>query len=97
VQLYGLPVEEPNLELLMRHRAVLFGLLAAGLAWAAWHPPLHRPALVAGLVSVVSFLLLARVVGPLNTALMGVVRADLVALGLLLAAAAVHVLRPGDF
>ena len=27
-QLYGITVQDPNLELLLRHRAVLFGLLA---------------------------------------------------------------------
>lgn len=95
-QLYGLPVQEPNLELLMRHRAVLFGLLAAALAWAAFHAPLHRLALVAGFVSVGSFLLLARLTGPLNGALAGVVRADWVALGLLLVAGLTHLLRPGQ-
>jgi hypothetical protein len=29
-QLYGIDVQDPTLELLLRHRAILFGLLAAG-------------------------------------------------------------------
>ena len=45
VQLYGSPVQDAGLELLLRHRAVLFGLLAGFLGWAALRPDLHRPAL----------------------------------------------------
>lgn len=92
--LYGIPVQEPNLAVLLRHRAVLFGLLAAFLAFAAFHPPLHRLALVAGWASVVSFLVLAHLEGPVNAALTTVVRADALALGLLVLGTAVHVWRP---
>ena len=93
--LYGIPVQDPNLEILMRHRAVLFGLLAAFLAYAAFHRPLHGLALVAAGVSVVSFLVLAAMVGSYNAALSTVVQADIVALVLLVVAAAVH-LRSAD-
>lgn len=89
--LYGIPVQEPNLEILMRHRAVLFGLLAAFLAYAAFHPSLHGLALVAAGVSVASFLALSAMVGGYNAALSTVVKADIVALVLLAAAAVVHV------
>ncbi len=88
--LYGFPVTEPNLELALRHRAALFGLLAGFLAHAAFTPSLHRLALIAGFISVVAFLALAALVGPLNPAMLGVVRADFVALVLLCLAACVH-------
>src|SRR3989344_8071229 len=58
-QLYGTPVQDAGVELLLRHRAVLFGLLAAFMGYAALRPDLHRLGLVAGLVSVGSFLLLS--------------------------------------
>ena len=89
-QLYGIPVREENLELLLRHRAVLFGLLAAFLAYAAVRPELHRIALGAGFVSVISFLVLAHPSVLLNTALTAVVRADRVALVLLVVGATAH-------
>lgn len=74
----------------MRHRAVLFGLLAAFLAWAALKPELHRLALIAATLSVGSFIALVAIVGGANGALLTVVRVDLAALGLLAVAAVVH-------
>src|SRR3989344_8880855 len=58
-QLYGTPVQDAGVELLLRHRAVLFGLLAAFMGYAALRPDLHRLGLGAGLGSVVAVLLLA--------------------------------------
>lgn len=92
--LYGIDVADPNLALLMRHRAVLFGLLAGLLAFAALRPALHGLGLVAGLASVGAFLLLAMLEGPLNPAVMTVVRLDIAALILLLAAGIVHLPPP---
>jgi hypothetical protein len=88
--LYGLDATEPNLEILLRHRAVLFGLLAAFLAYAAFKPELHRLALTGGLLSVGSYLVLTMLVGSPNAALQTVFRVDIAALVLLLAAGAAH-------
>lgn len=88
--LYGLPFEEPNLAILMRHRAVLFGMVGAFLAMAAFRPGLQAAALLVGLLSVVSFLLLAWSVGGYNAHLARVVLADVVALVCLLLGAAVY-------
>ncbi|MFM8910419.1 MAG: phosphopantetheine adenylyltransferase [Gemmatimonadota bacterium] len=77
--LYGLPFDEPNLVILMRHRAVLFGLLGLFLCVAACRPAWLSIAFVAGIVSVVSFLWLARSVGGYNASLARVVVADVVA------------------
>ncbi|MFG0381876.1 phosphopantetheine adenylyltransferase [Pseudomonas sp. zbq_18] len=88
--LYGLALDEPNLQILMRHRAVLFGLLGALLVAAAFVPGLRGLALLGGLISVVSFLLLAWSAPLYNEALRRVVVADWVALACLLLALPLH-------
>jgi hypothetical protein len=88
--LYGLSFDEPNLAILMRHRAVLFGLLGLFLLLAAFRPTLRTLALVAGFASVVSFLWLAWSVGDYNAQIVRVVTADIVALACLIAGAAAH-------
>lgn len=98
-RLYGSPVKDASLELLLRHRAVLFGLLAAFMGYAATQPDLHRLALLAGLVSVVSFLVLAwlshaSAASALSAELTTVVRVDAAALVLLVVALALHLRTP---
>ena len=77
--LYGVQLDDPNLVLLMRHRAVLFGLLGAFLAFAAFRPALQPTAFMAGSASVLSFLCLACITGDYNAQLGRVVMADIVA------------------
>jgi hypothetical protein len=95
--LYGLPFDEPNLAILMRHRAVLFGLLGLFLCVAAFRPAWQTIAFVAGFISVVSFLWLARSVGGYNASVARVVVADVVALACLVIgmAAQLYVRRQG--
>ena len=73
-------MEDPNLAILMRHRAVLFGLLGAFMLVAAFKPSWQAEALIAGFVSVVSFLFLAWSTGGYNVQVARVFTADLVAL-----------------
>jgi len=77
--LYGVTLSDPNLIILMRHRAVLFGLLGAGLLIAAVRPALHGAALIAAAVSVTSFLALAALAERYDAAIARVVAADVVA------------------
>jgi hypothetical protein len=90
--LYGIAVEDPNLEILMRHRAVLFGLLGAFLIAAAFVPSLQLAALAAGFASVVSFLYLAAAVGNFNEQVNRVVIADKVAVICLVVGAVAYVM-----
>lgn len=85
--LYGLDFSEPNLVLLMRHRAVLFGLVGALCMFAAVRSRMQPLALLVAAVSVVSFLLLAWDTGQYNASLARVVTADLVALASIIVAA----------
>lgn len=89
--IYGLSFDQPDVAILMRHRAVLFGLLGAFLLLAAFRPALQSLALVAGFVSVVSFLYLAWSVGNYNPQIGRVFTADVVALVCLVIGAAAHV------
>lgn len=44
--LYGIHLRDPNLEILMRHRAILFGLLGLFTGFAAFQPGLQALALL---------------------------------------------------
>jgi len=76
---YGLDASAPDLQILLRHRAVLFGLLGTFLLLAAFRPGLRGLGLVAGWVSVLSFLVLAAGVGGYNAQVQRVVVADVIA------------------
>lgn len=94
--LYGIPFQEANLVILMRHRAVLLGVLGVLFIYAAFRPAVQGVALAAGLVSVTTFVWLAWSSGDYNPAIAKVVTADLAALACLLAAIAIRSLRkPG--
>ncbi|MBW8368665.1 MAG: hypothetical protein K0M70_12510 [Arenimonas sp.] len=94
-RLYGMDFSNPDLQILMRHRAVLFGLLGGLLLVAAFRPSLQGVAIVMGLGSVLSFLALALGVGGYGDAVGRIVLADTLALPCLVAAALVKWRRPG--
>ena len=79
-RLYGLIVTDSNLSILMRHRAVLFGIVGVLLLYAAFRPQFQPLAFVVGFTSVVSFLFLAWTSETYNQNLARVVTADVVAL-----------------
>ncbi len=91
--LYGLSFDEPNLAILMRHRAVLFGLLSVFMGWAAFRPAYQSAAFLAGFVSVLSFLWLAVAVGGYNAQVGRVFTADIVALVCLVVGCAAYLYR----
>lgn len=92
--LYGLSFDDPNLAILMRHRAVLFGLVGAFLVVAAFVPSLQLPAFIGGFVSVLAFFWLAWSADSYNAAIGRVVAADVVAfVSLVIGAAAAIWLR----
>ena len=94
--LYGLAFDDPNLLILMRHRALLFGVLGLFCVVAAFRPDLQAAALVAAWISVVGFLLLAWSTGGYNAQIARVVIADFVALAALVAGSlALYLLRRG--
>lgn len=88
--LYGVELQGPDLLILLRQRAVLFGLLGSFMLCAAFKPWLQTAALVMGLVSVASFLALAWLEGRYNHRVHAVVMADVVAVVVLLVGLGLH-------
>lgn len=87
---YGVGLEDPNLQILMRHRAVLFGLVGGVLLLAAFHPPLRTLGYVLGFSSMLSFLLIASLVGGYGPEIRRVILVDLVGIAALAGAGLVH-------
>lgn len=83
--LYGIDVEGDDLLLLMRHRAVLFGILGGFMMLAAFRAHWRTAATVAGLISMVSYLVLALPLAPHGAPIQMVFWIDVVAVVLLLA------------
>lgn len=88
--LYGIDLEDPNLQILMRHRAVLFGIVGGLLLLAAFHPPARTLGYVVGFASMLSFLLIAWGVGGYGAAIQRVVLVDAVGIATLAGAGLVH-------
>ena len=78
VKLYGVPLEDGDLIILMRHRAILFGLLGSFIIYSAFRSSVQSLACVAGLVSMLMFIVLAYASGEFGDALNKAIVADLV-------------------
>jgi len=85
-RLYGVDVDDPALLLLLRHRALLFALVAMPLLIAIAQPGWRVPALVGALLSIGGFLLLTLLDPPATPSLVRVARIDWGVLGLLVPA-----------
>jgi hypothetical protein len=88
--LYGVDLSDPNLQILMRHRAVLFGLVGGLLLVAAFHPPVRTLAYALGFSSMLSFLLIAWRVGGYSSEIRRVILVDLVGIAALTGAGVAH-------
>jgi hypothetical protein len=91
--LYGIEITDGNLKILMRHRAMLFGILGGFFAFAAFKPAIQPIAFLAAFISVASFFFLCFSVGEFNDAIRKVVIADVVASVSLLAAIVLYLVK----
>ncbi len=83
---YGIAVPDANYELLLRHRAVLFGIIGGIMLYAAYSQTHYSLAVIIGLVSMVSFVALLQLVpGEVNPQLRKVMKVDVFAIVILLA------------
>ena len=90
---YGVEIASAELEILLRHRALLFGIVGGFVLASLWLPAYRGAALLLAGISMVGFLLLATQVGAYGPALGRVVRADIVGVLALVVASLLHVLR----
>lgn len=85
-KLYGVEFTDPQLVLLMRHRAVLLALVGVALIAAIFVPEWRAPAIGLGLLSKISFLVIVAISKP-NAAIARVAKVDAVTAVLLVVAA----------
>ncbi len=90
--LYKIEIAGSDMEILMRHRAVLLGILGGFFAYAAFRPSLQPIAFVVAFITIASFFYLTLSVGHFNDAIRKVVIADIVAAVSLLGAIVVYMM-----
>lgn len=77
---YGVTIPDANVELLLRHRAVLFGIIGGLMIFSALAKKYYEVATGAGLISMSSFVVLYWLIGEdINAELSTVMRIDVVA------------------
>lgn len=88
---YGITIPDQNYELLLRHRAVLFGIVGGIMIFSAISKKNYTLAVVIGLISMVSFVVLLKLVnGDINQALNKVMWMDIVGIIILLVGYALY-------
>jgi hypothetical protein len=78
-RLYSIDVQSMDLLILLRHRAVLFGLIGAFIIYSAFKPSFRVWAIVMGLVSMLSFIAMALFVGGYGAGIRKVLIVDIIA------------------
>lgn len=87
---YGVELVNSNYELLLRHRAVLFGIIGGLLIYSGITKKFYGLSTVAGLISMMSFVLLYFLIVDINQELKKVMIIDVIATILLCMGAVLH-------
>lgn len=87
---YGINVPDANYELILRHRAVLFGIVGGLMIFSALTKKYYEVATLAGFVSMLSFVFLYFMIGGVNEPLRKVMIVDVVASIILLIGTVVY-------
>jgi len=85
-QTYGLSVADNNLAILLRHRALLFGLIGGFVFFSLFKIQYQTAAMTLAAVSMLGYLVIFWSVGGSNSALLKVAQVDIIGLILLIAA-----------
>ncbi len=83
---YSVTLAGNDLAILMRHRALLFGILGAFILYAAFYPPYQPAAMIMAGASMIGFALLVLGIGEYNEAVAKVLFIDVIGILALLAA-----------
>ena len=83
--MYGVAIDGADLAVLMRHRAVLFGIVGGLMVFGAVFETYRQVALVVGLVTTVSFVLIVWLEGASGAEVRRVALADWIAVAMLIA------------
>lgn len=78
VRLYDVPLDNNDLIILLRHRAVLFGLLGGFILYSVFRKSLQFLACIAGLVSMLAFILIAYSSSDFGAPMQKIIVADII-------------------
>ena len=81
---YGIDIPDSNYELLLRHRAILLGLIGGYMIYSSISKKNYTSAVILGLISMISFLVLYYLIGNINLELYKVMKFDILAIVILL-------------
>jgi hypothetical protein len=85
-QAYGLSVTDNNLEVLLRHRALLFGLVGGFIIYSVFNPQYQTAAIVLAAISMFGYLYFSWSIGGVNHALVKIAQIDIIGIVLLITA-----------
>jgi len=85
-QLYGLSLADNNLATLLRHRALLFGLIGGFIIYSVFNPEYQVAAIILAAISMLGYLCILWLSGDTNSELIKVAQIDIIGLVLLLVA-----------
>lgn len=83
---YSISLLSNDIVILMRHRALLFGILGGFILYSAFHPFYQVAAMIMAAISMIGYVFLVLHVGDYNAAIFKVLIIDLVGIVFLLAA-----------
>ncbi|SHG91131.1 hypothetical protein [Ferrimonas marina] len=88
---YGIELNSSELIILMRHRALLFGIVGSFIIYSAFKPVYRTVAMVFAGLSMVGFVVLSYLVGDFNESINKIILADFVGISLLAAAVVIQI------
>jgi hypothetical protein len=86
-QAYSVEVTSNDLAILMRHRALLFGIVGGFVLYSAFVPHYQFAAMLMAAISMIGFLCIMWLVGDYNSSIFKVAIIDMAGIGFLVAAA----------